>query len=347
TRIAQIGGATNEVTAGFAFTDQIGLRTSGFEIAGSGNIQRIDVNNLQVRLVTSRTAEAPLFTPYVPPVVPAPGTPTIAPVIVRGNSVFKRTLAVLPNQGTIVSLSQSGITLLPLTYDAAVPTPRLTSIVNAADRTQPVAPGGLITVTGTNMGMLNVATRQIPLPTAIAESCLTVNGVSVPLILVSNTQINAQLPSSTEGVAQMTLRTPGGVSDNLNFRVLSTAPSVFRSAGIASIQRTANQEMVSDSNPVRLGDELTIFATGLGRTSPAVEDGNAAPGDPRAAAVIEPEVTLDGVPLAVSYAGLAPGEVGVYQINVTVTGGVRQGSSAPLTIRQGAMATTLAVQVGE
>jgi uncharacterized protein (TIGR03437 family) len=62
---------------------------------------------------------------------------------------------------------------------------------------------------------------------------------------------------------------------------------------------------------------------------------------------VEPEVTLDSVPLAVSYAGLAPGEVGVYQIKVTVTGGVKQGSSAPLTIRQGAMATTMTVQVME
>ena len=347
TRIAQIGGAANEVTSGFAFVDQTGLRTSGVDLAGPGTIQRFDVSNLQVRLATSRMAESPLFTPVAAPVIPAPGTPTVAPVVVRGSSVFKRTLAVLPNQGTIVSLSQSGITLLPVTYDAAVPTPHLTSVVSAADRSQPVAPGGLITVTGRDLSLVNVATRQLPLPTALAESCLTVNGVTIPLVLVSNTQINAQLPSSTEGLAQMTLRTPGGISDNLNFRVQSTAPSVFRSAGVASVVRTVNNEAVSESNPVRLGDELTIFATGLGRTSPAVEDGNAATEDMLAAAVVEPEVTLDGVPLAVSYAGLAPGEVGVYQIRVTVTGGVKQGLSAPLTIRQGAMATTLALQVVE
>ena len=122
---------------------------------------------------------------------------------------------------------------------------------------------------------------------------------------------------------------------------------MFRSAGIASVVRSANNEVVSESNPVRLGDELTIFATGLGRTSPAVEDGYAASDDSPATAIVEPEVTLDDVPLAVSYAGLTPGEVGVYQIKVTVTGGVKQGASAPLTIRQGAMATTLALQVVE
>src|SRR5207247_11054698 len=149
------------------------------------------------------------------------GTPTVAPVVLRVASAFKRTLAVLPNQGTIVSLSQSGIALLPSTYDAAVPTPHLTGIVNAADRTRPVAPGGLVTITGRDLSMLNIATRQIPLPTSIAESCLTVNGVAIPLILASSTQINAQLPFTTEGKAQMMLRTPGGVSDNLNFTILS------------------------------------------------------------------------------------------------------------------------------
>ena len=128
------------------------------------------------------------------------------------------------------------------------------------------------------------------------------------------------------------------------------APSVFRSAGeaaVASIVRTENNDVVSDSNPVRAGDRLTIFATGLGRTSPAIDEGTAAPSDPLASAIVAPEVTLDGVPLAVSYAGLTPGEVGVYQINVSVPGGVTHGSSVPLTIRQGAMATTVAVQVVE
>ena len=70
---------------------------------------------------------------------------------------------------------------------------------------------------------------------------------------------------------------------------------MFRTAGIASIVAIDNNEVVSDSNPVRPGDELTIFATGLGRTSPAVDDGDAAPSDPLAAAVMAPEVTLDGV----------------------------------------------------
>ena len=121
---------------------------------------------------------------------------------------------------------------------------------------------------------------------------------------------------------------------------------MFRSASADTplIVRTANNEVVSDLNPVHAGDELTIYATGLGRTSPAILEGTASPSDPLASAIVAPEVTLKDIPMNMSYAGLTPGEVGVYQINVTVPGGVEPGA-VPLTIRQGAMSTTLSVQV--
>jgi uncharacterized protein (TIGR03437 family) len=323
-------------SSGFAFMDQTAIRTTGSGASSPGVIQRVDLTRgLGIR--PTLTVEAPL------PSNPTSGTTT-------NPNPFTRTLAPLSSRNAIISLTQSGFTVIPWNYDAAVPTPQLTRVVNAADQTQAVAPGGLITIAGRNLSAVNVATNEIPLPTALAESCLSVNGVTVPLILVSSGQINAQLPFTTEGKAQMVLRTPGGVSNNYNFTILPHAPSVFRSAGdssIASIVRDANNETVSDANPVRQGDDLTIFATGLGRTSPAIEEGTAAPSDPLASALASPEVTLDGAPMALKYAGLKPGEVGVYQINVTVPGGVTPGASVPLTIRQGVMTTTLAVQVVE
>ncbi len=49
--------------------------------------------------------------------------------------------------------------------------------------------------------------------------------------------------------------------------------------------------------------------------------------------------------MTVSYAGLVPGEVGVYQINATVPFKVPQGLNIPLVIDQGGSATTLGVRV--
>jgi uncharacterized protein (TIGR03437 family) len=291
--------------------------------------------------------ESPLFTPPLPPADPnLPVTP--APVQVN-SFAFKRTLAALVDRGMLISLSQSGFIILPAAYDAPVPIPQISKIVNAADQTQPVAPGGLINVMGANLSLTNIATSEIPTPTALGDSCLTVNGIAIPLLLVSSKQINAQLPFNVDGNSQMVLRTPGGVSDNMNFNILQTAPSVFRTstpaADSASVFRAANNGLVSDSNPVQSGDDLIIYATG--RTSPAVATGTAAPSEPLAAAMVQPDVTLDGVPLIVDYAGLTPGGIGVYQINVRVPGGVTPGSRVPLTIQQGGSATTVTLQVAD
>ncbi|MEO7653958.1 MAG: hypothetical protein ABIZ80_26160, partial [Bryobacteraceae bacterium] len=260
---------------------------------------------------------------------------------------FSRTLAPLSNRNSIIALTQSGFTVLPWAYDAAVAVPSIERIVNAADQGQPIAPGGLISLIGRDLSLSNMATQEVPRPAALAESCVTVNGATMPLILVSSTQVNAQLPFNVSGRGQFLLRTPGGVSDTVFKDISPTAPSVFRAAGSGTVIREQNAELVSEANPVRAGDTLVIYATGLGVTSPAIDAGMPAPSDNLALAVTRPEVSLNGVPLAVSYAGLAPGEVGIYQINVSVPGGVGGGANVPLTIRQGAMDTTLNVNVVE
>ena len=103
----------------------------------------------------------------------------------------------------------------------------------------------------------------------------------------------------------------------------------------------------SAENPVRAGDELVIYATGMGITSPQVEAGLPGPDSPLAETVIAPEVQLGDQTLEVTYSGLAPGQVGVYQMNVRVSASVRGGGSAPLRIRQGESETELAVPVEE
>jgi uncharacterized protein (TIGR03437 family) len=61
--------------------------------------------------------------------------------------------------------------------------------------------------------------------------------------------------------------------------------------------------------------------------------------------LIEPEVTLGSVALPVRYAGLVPGEIGVYQINVSVPHWAPTGIEIPLAIRQGSHVITLPVRV--
>jgi uncharacterized protein (TIGR03437 family) len=70
-----------------------------------------------------------------------------------------------------------------------------------------------------------------------------------------------------------------------------------------------------------------------------------APSSPPAVAIVQPSVQLGGVPVAVSYAGLAPGEVGVYQINVQAPSKAQQGNQVPLTIMQSGAVTSVNVRV--
>src|SRR5205085_5038532 len=107
------------------------------------------------------------------------------------SSPFTRTLAVLYSRNALINLTVSGFTVLPWNYDASVAPPQLQGVVNAADFTSALAPGGLISVFGQQLGSVNLATNEIPLPTALGDSCLTINGLAIPMLFVSPGQINA------------------------------------------------------------------------------------------------------------------------------------------------------------
>jgi uncharacterized protein (TIGR03437 family) len=320
------------LSSGFVFIDQTAIRTTAPSSSSPGVIQRVDLSTGEL-IKPTRMVEAPLLG--------------------QTGAAFTRTLAPLASRKVIVNLTTSGFTALAWNYDASVAPPVVKSLVNAADGTQPVAPGGLVSIYGQNLSPINIATKEIPLPTALGDSCLTVNGVAVPMLFVSPTQINAQLPYNLDGNVTMILRTPGGVSDNYNFTMLSAAPKVFLSgvagtdSNLPTIFRAGNGQLVTLSNPVHPGDTLVIYLTGMGRTYPEVDDGVPAPSSPLAWASIPPDVDLAGVSLPVLYAGLTPEQIGVYQINVVVPHWVSKGFSQPLKITQGSVSTTLNVRVVE
>ena len=318
--------------SGFAFVDQGGLRSTAPNSSSPGVIQRVDLSSGE-GIRATRMVEAPL--------------------LYDSSASFTRTLAPLYGRNAIINLTTSGFTVLPWDYDAAVAPPRIERVVNAADQSGAVALGSLVSIYGQNLSPVNLATKEVPLPTALGESCLTVNGVPVPVLFVSATQINAQLPFQTDGNVTMILRTPGGVSDNFNLTILPGAPGIFRSAqagslsGLPTVYRAINGEVVTPSNPVHRNDTITIYLTGLGRTNPAIEAGVPAPSEPLAGVIDTPQVTLGGVPLRVDFAGLAPGQVGVYQINAYVPKSVPTGMSVPLAVTQGGVSTAFELRVVE
>jgi uncharacterized protein (TIGR03437 family) len=315
-------------SSGFVFVNWTGYRTTVTDTQAPGVMQRVDV--IAANAVNpAAMAEAPL--------VGQPG------------AVFVRTLDVL--QHAFISLTVSGFTALPRDYAASVGQPNIQSVVSAADGSAGLAPGGLITVWGTQLSPVNIAASEVPAPTVLGESCLTVNGVPVPMLLASPKQVNAQLPLEVDGAATMVLHTPGGTSNNFSLTVVPAAPSVFRTgvagpqSGIPTVFRSKNNQLVTPANPIHRGEGIVIYATGLGRTLPAVATGFAASADPPAVAIDQPDVSLGGLSLPLYFAGLAPGEVGVYQIHALVPWWAPTGMQVPLTITQGSSSTTLTVRV--
>jgi uncharacterized protein (TIGR03437 family) len=275
-----------------------------------------------------------------------------APLLGTTASPFTRTIAPLASQTAIANLTVSGVTILPWNYSASVAPPNITSVVNAGDGKNDVAPGGLISVYGTNLSPVNMASAEIPLPTALANSCLSVNGLPVPILYVSPTQVNAQMPYQEIGNVTLILRTPGGQSNNYNLVVEPNAPSVFLASlggttGIPTVVRNDDNELVTASHPIhrKSNTALVIYLTGLGPTSPAVASGQPGPVSPLAVSNVQPTVTLGGTDLPVLFSGLAPGMVGVDQINVSVPFDVPDGMSVPLVISQGAVSTSIPERV--
>ena len=359
------------VSSGFSFVNQTGYYASLASITSTSDPGTIEQVNLTTGNVTQpvATVEDPL----------APGTVTTttntgtSTTVCTGSTTngtttstcssvpnttstttasgFTRSLAPLPSQTSLIVLSTSGFTVLPWNYAASVAPPQISSIVSAADGKSPVAPGGLMTVNGSNLSPTNQATSQIPVPTALANSCITVNGQPIPLIFVSPSQVNAQMPFQAVGDETVVVHTPGGTSPNFNLIVQPNAPAVFLS-GVAGPQtnlptviRAANGLLATDSNPIQRGDTLIIYVTGLGQTNPSGVTGYPAPSNPFSVPLLQPSVTLGGNNLPVTFAGLAPGEVGVYQINVTVPGNTPTGLGLPLTINQGTGTVSVAMRV--
>lgn len=313
------------VASGYAFAGE-----SAFRLSPPGTMERIEAGSL---LRAVRTADNP--------------------VTGSAGFAFTRSVAVLANRQKIVLLTRSGFTVLPWSFDAAAVPPRISHIGNAADGQPRLAPGSLVSLFGSNLSPINAATAEMPVSAALGESCLTVNGFPAPMFFVSPSQINAQIPYAVEGQVSIVLRTPGGVSDTFRMTLRPAAPGVFQvpipetTLTAPAVYNGRNGGLATGSNPVKRGDRIAIFLTGLGRTSPQVEAGTPAPADPPAESLIVPEVRLGGHSLPVYFSGLTPGGAGVYQIQAEVARSVPTGMAVPLEIAAAGAEVSVAVRVIE
>jgi uncharacterized protein (TIGR03437 family) len=217
-------------------------------------------------------------------------------------------------------------------------TPTALALVNAASYDTTVAPGSLGALFSANMTTqaLQVAT-SLPLPTTLAGITVKVNGITAPLLFASAGQVNLQVPSGVAaGTATVEVFNGGATPVSAGtVTVADAAPGIFTMSSTGRDQAAvlnsdyslnADFDLFPGSRPEASGNFVIIYATGVGNTNPLVGDGQAAPGSPLAVATDTTTVTVDagqgGVAAQVLFSGLAPGFVGLWQINAVLPAGL-------------------------
>jgi uncharacterized protein (TIGR03437 family) len=94
---------------------------------------------------------------------------------------------------------------------------------------------------------------------------------------------------------------------------------------ILAITHANNFTFVTPANPARAGEVLTLWATDLGPTRPGVDPGQPFPATPPSLVNSPVEVSINGTPAEVLYAGGYPGSVNGYQINLRLPAGITPG----------------------
>ena len=130
----------------------------------------------------------------------------------------------------------------------------------------------------------------------------------------------------------------------------AVSPGVFtlnqQGSGPGAILHAGNFQPVNDSAPAQPGEFILIFRTGLGSVQPEVPSGDVAPSTPPLAETLNtPLVNIAGIPANVTFSGLAPGFVGLYQVNVQVPAGVPSGVQDVAIIIDGVPGKTVTIAV--
>lgn len=241
-----------------------------------------------------------------------------------------------------------------LSPQSSAPAPVIASVVSASafNPTAGLASGTWLEMYGTN---LSATTRGwegrdfdgLRAPTSLDGVGVTVNGIPAYVDYVSPGQVNFQAPEDSVTGAGIEIRLTNPTARSNAFTMTKNAiapallaPSVFNVEGKQWVAaQFLDQVYVGKpgliggvaSRTAKPGDAITIYAIGCGPVNPPTPAGTIASGN---TALPNPlQFRIGGVPATLTYSGLAPGVVGLYQFNLTVPN-VGPGD-LPLTVEAG------------
>ena len=273
--------------------------------------------------------------------------------VTQGSATISATEAVVTNSvgraqtfvtagaqlGTIRVLASGAGDTVTFTINTIGRRPSLTALgfVNGASFRQGWVPGSTGTIFGVGLmeGVIGVVQAgQVPFPTILRGVRVIVNGISAPILSISNKngqeQISIQVPFGipAPGVITVVIENNGSRTTVTGVPMFAVQPGIFEFSAsgvrIAAVLH-ANFEVVTPANPARPGEIVLLFLTGLGLTDPAVGTNVLGPASP-AASVVQPIVGIDDAGVEVLGSFYAPGLLTVFQINLRISNNAQSGN---------------------
>jgi uncharacterized protein (TIGR03437 family) len=222
------------------------------------------------------------------------------------------------------------------------------AVTNAASYSaQAVAPGAIVSLFGASLSAGTSQANAAPLPTVLGDTTVTFNGIPAPLYFASPLQVNAQVPfevASGSAIAEVVSQSGIALTQ---LPVGAVGPGIFSrdgsGTGDGALLDAVTGALVTSTQPIAAGAYLAIYCTGLGAVTPPPTTGAAPAGLTNT--TVMPSVLIDGQTITPSWAGLAPGFVGLYQVNAQVPATLTAGSHRLQLVMNGATSNTVTFAV--
>jgi uncharacterized protein (TIGR03437 family) len=223
---------------------------------------------------------------------------------------------------------------------------------------QSVTAGSIVSLFGTNLAVSTALAQTVPLATTLAGTSVQLSGIAAPLFYASPAQINLQVPWQLAGQTQasVVVSVSSVASTPQTVNLSAYGPGMFTVnqtgsgqgavliAGTAAVAAPAG--LVPGARPANRGEYISIYCTGLGPVNNTPASGAKAPDSPLSSTSTLPTVTVGGLRAVVTFSGLAPGFVGLYQVNAQVPDTVVPGDAVPLTLSiGGAVSNTVTIAI--
>jgi uncharacterized protein (TIGR03437 family) len=240
-----------------------------------------------------------------------------------------------------------------VTLDVGAPTVVVQSVLHGATfAATPIAPGQIVSITGTGLGpATGVSARPSAagaIESRLADIRVLFDGVPAPLLYVRNDQINAIVPYALHGRVSARVQVEAGTSFSIpvEAKVVDVAPGIFTINSGRGQAAALNSDLTVNSlaNPAPRGTWIVVFGSGEGQTDPPGQDGRIILTDLRRP-LGQVSARIGGRPAEIAYFGSAPALVsGVFQANLRIPEDIPPGP-VPVEIQVGGVATQSGVTV--